>query len=76
MARGAREQLEPADQTIADKALKALDTAAAQSFDVGASVAAIQQEVEAAGKGGAAPSPQVLGPRSTGSRNCAPTTPR
>jgi hypothetical protein len=60
VARGAREQLEPVDQAIADKALKALDVAAARSFDVNASVAAIQQEVEAAGKGAAAPSPQVL----------------
>jgi hypothetical protein len=60
VARDARQLLEPADQAIADQALKALDAAAARSFDVAASVAAIQQEVAAAGKGGAAPSPQVL----------------
>jgi len=59
VSRDARQLLEPADQAIADKALKALDTAAARSFDVAASVAAIQQEVAAAGKGGAVPSPQV-----------------
>jgi hypothetical protein len=60
VARGAREMLEPDDQAIAGKALKALDTAASRSFDVGASVAAIRQEVAAAGKGAAAPSPEVL----------------
>lgn len=60
VSREARQLLEPADQAIADNALKALDTAAARSFDVAASVAAIQQEVAAAGKGAAAPSPQVL----------------
>ncbi|SFP50132.1 hypothetical protein SAMN03159339_2753 [Variovorax sp. 770b2] len=60
VSRDARQLLAPPDQAIADKALAALDTAASRSFDVKASVAAIQQEVAAAGKGGAAPSPQVL----------------
>ena len=60
VSRDARQLLDPPDQAIADKALAALDTAAARSFDVKASVAAIQQEVAAAGKGGAAPGPQVL----------------
>lgn len=59
VSRDARQLLEPSDQAIADKALQALDAAAARSFDVAASVAAIQQEVAAAGKGGAAPSPQA-----------------
>ncbi|AGU50442.1 hypothetical protein VAPA_1c33560 [Variovorax paradoxus B4] len=59
VSRDARQLLEPADQAIADKALQALDAAAARSFDVAASVAAIQQEVAAAGKGGAAPGAQV-----------------
>ncbi|WP_429609763.1 hypothetical protein [Variovorax sp. W2I14] len=60
VSRDARQLLDPPDQAIADKALAALDTAASRSFDVKASVAAIQQEVATAGKGGAAPSPQVL----------------
>ncbi|AVQ80965.1 MULTISPECIES: hypothetical protein [unclassified Variovorax] len=60
VARGARELLEPDDQAIADKALKALDAAASRAFSAKASVAAIQQEVASAGNGGAAPSPQVL----------------
>lgn len=60
VVRGAREQLDPDDQAIADKALKALDVAATRAFDVKASVGAIRQEVTTAGKGGAAPSPQVL----------------
>jgi hypothetical protein len=60
VSRDARQLLDPPDQAIADKALAALDTAASRSFDVKASVAAIQQEVAAAGKGGTAPSPQVL----------------
>ncbi|MBW8720237.1 MAG: hypothetical protein JF629_31530, partial [Variovorax paradoxus] len=55
VSRDARQLLEPPDQAIAGKALQALDAAAARSFDVAASVAAIQQEVAAAGKGGAAP---------------------
>ncbi|KIQ32072.1 hypothetical protein RT97_13545 [Variovorax paradoxus] len=59
VSRDARQLLDPPDQAIADKALAALDTAASRSFDVKASVAAIQQEVAAAGKGAAAPSPQV-----------------
>jgi len=59
VSRDARQLLDPPDQAIADKVLAALDTAAARSFDVKASVAAIQQEVAAAGKGGAAPSAQV-----------------
>jgi len=59
VSRDARLLLDPPDQAIANKALQALDAAAARSFDVPASVAAIQQEVAAAGKGGAAPSPQV-----------------
>jgi len=60
VVRGAREQLDPDDQAIADKALKALDVAATRAFDVKASVSAIRQEVATAGKGGTAPSPQVL----------------
>jgi hypothetical protein len=60
VSRDARQLLEPADQALADSALKALDAAATRSFDVAASVAAIQQEAAAAGKGGMAPSPQVL----------------
>ncbi|MDP9894398.1 hypothetical protein J2W32_003274 [Variovorax boronicumulans] len=60
VSRDARQLLDPPDQAIADKALAALDTAASRSFDVKASLAAIQQEVATAGKGGAAPSPQVL----------------
>ncbi|NVM90921.1 hypothetical protein FHT32_004578 [Variovorax sp. SG517] len=60
VSRGARELLDPDDQAIADKALKALDTAAARAFNTNASVAAIQQEVASAGNGGAAPSPQLL----------------
>ena len=59
VSRDARQLLEPPDQAIADKALQALDAAAVRSFDVAASVAAIQQEVAAAGKGGAAPGLQV-----------------
>ncbi|BEP36180.1 hypothetical protein GmRootV59_31530 [Variovorax sp. V59] len=59
VSRDAHQLLEPADQAIAGKALQALDAAAARSFDVAASVAAIQQEVAAAGKGGAAPNAQV-----------------
>jgi len=59
VARGARELLDPDDQAIADKALKALD-AASRAFSAKASVAAIQQEVASAGTGGAAPSPLVL----------------
>ncbi|WP_432725968.1 hypothetical protein [Variovorax sp. W6] len=60
VSRGARELLDPDDQAIADKALKALDTAASRAFNTAASVAAIQQEVASAGNGGAAPSPQLL----------------
>jgi len=60
VSRGARELLDPDDQAIADKALKALDTAAARAFNTNASVAAIQQEVASAGNGGAAPGPQLL----------------
>ncbi len=60
VSRGARELLDPDDQAIADKALKALDTAAARAFNTNASVAAIQQEVASAGTGGAAPGPQLL----------------
>lgn len=60
VSRDARQLLDPPDQAIADKALAALDTAASRSFDAKASVAAIQQEVATAGKGGAAPNPQVL----------------
>ncbi|SEK15957.1 MULTISPECIES: hypothetical protein [unclassified Variovorax] len=59
VARGAKELLEPDDQAIAGKALKALDTAAGRAFNVKASVAAIQQEVASAGNGGAAPSPEL-----------------
>lgn len=60
VARGAKELLDPDDAAIADKALKALDTAAGRAFNTKASVAAIQQEVASAGTGGAAPSPEVL----------------
>ncbi|WP_418128601.1 hypothetical protein [Variovorax sp. 278MFTsu5.1] len=60
VSRGARELLDPDDQAIADKALKALDTAATRAFDTKASVSAIQQEVASAGNGGAAPNPQLL----------------
>lgn len=60
VARGAKELLEPEDAAIADKALRALDTAAGRAFNARASVAAIQQEVASAGTGGAAPSPEVL----------------
>ena len=60
VSRGARELLEPDDQAIADKALKALDTAATRAFNTAASVASIQQEVASAGNGAAAPSPQLL----------------
>jgi len=60
VARGARELLDPDDQAIADKALKALNTAAGRAFNTKASVAAIQQEVASAGNGGAAPSPELL----------------
>ncbi len=59
VARGAKELLGPDDQAIADKALKALDTAATRAFNTAASVSAIQQEVASAGNGGAALSPQV-----------------
>ncbi|MEZ2298329.1 hypothetical protein [Variovorax sp. RCC_210] len=60
VARGAKELLDPDDAAIADKALKALDTAAGRAFNTKASVAAIQQEVASAGTGGAAPSAEVL----------------
>ncbi|WP_422087246.1 hypothetical protein [Variovorax sp.] len=60
VARGARELLDPDDQAIADKALKALDAASSRAFSAKASLAVIQQEVASAGNGGAAPSPQVL----------------
>lgn len=60
VARGAKELLDPEDAAIADKALKALDTAAGRAFNTKASVAAIQQEVASAGTGGAAPSAEVL----------------
>ena len=60
VSRGARELLDPDDQAIADKALKALDTAAARAFNTNASVGAIQQEGGSAGNGGAAPGPQLL----------------
>lgn len=60
VSRGARELLDPDDQASADKALKALDTAAARAFNTNASVAAIQQEVASAGNGGTAPGPQLL----------------
>lgn len=59
VARGAKELLDPDDAAIAGKALKALDAAASRAFNAKASVAAIRQEVDAAGKGGAAPSPEV-----------------
>jgi hypothetical protein len=60
VARGAKELLDPDDAAIADKALKALDTAAGRAFNTKASVAAIQQEVASAGTGGAPPSPELL----------------
>lgn len=60
VSRGARELLDPDDQAIADKALKALDTAATRAFNTNASVAAMQQEVASAGNGGAAPGPQLI----------------
>ncbi|GER11529.1 hypothetical protein [Variovorax boronicumulans] len=60
VSRGARELLEPPDLAIADKALQSLDVAAGRAFDVNASVAAIRQDVAAAGQGAAAPGPQVL----------------
>ncbi|GER16996.1 hypothetical protein [Variovorax boronicumulans] len=60
VSRGARELLEPPDLAIADKALQSLDVAAGRAFDVNASVAAIRQDVAAAGQGAAAPAPQVL----------------
>ena len=59
VARDARQLLEAPDLAIADKALEALDGAAARAFDPAASVDAIRQEVAAAGRGGAAPGPQV-----------------
>ncbi|MNU39333.1 hypothetical protein D3C71_280280 [compost metagenome] len=60
VSRGARELLEPPDLAMADKALQSLDVAAGRAFDVNASVAAIRQDVAAAGQGAAAPAPQVL----------------
>ncbi|MDH6593978.1 hypothetical protein M2165_003867 [Variovorax sp. TBS-050B] len=60
VSREARQLLEPPDQAIADKALAALDAAASRAFDVKDSVAAIRQEVAAAGKGAAAPGAPVL----------------
>lgn len=60
VSRGARELLEPPDLAIADKALQSLDVAAGRAFDVNASVAAIRQDVAAAGQGGAAPASPVL----------------
>lgn len=60
VSRGARELLEPPDLAIADKALQSLDVAAGRAFDANASVAAIRQDVAAAGQGAAAPGPQVL----------------
>ncbi|MDT4821964.1 hypothetical protein FQZ97_551550 [compost metagenome] len=60
VSRGTRELLEPPDLAIADKALQSLDAAAGRAFDVNASVAAIRQDVAAAGQGAAAPAPQVL----------------
>jgi hypothetical protein len=60
VARGAKELLDPDDAAIADKALKALDTAAGRAFNTKASVAAIQQEVASAGTGGAPPSAELL----------------
>lgn len=59
VARDARQLLEAPDLAIADKALEALDGAAARAFEPAASVDAIRQEVAAAGRGGAAPGPQV-----------------
>ncbi|BEP55678.1 hypothetical protein GmRootV118_29220 [Variovorax sp. V118] len=60
VSRGARELLEPPDLAIADKALQSLDVAAGRAFDVNASVAAIRQDVAAAGQGAAPPTPPVL----------------
>ncbi|WP_062481850.1 hypothetical protein [Variovorax boronicumulans] len=60
VSRGARELLEPPDLAMADKALQSLDVAAGRAFDVNASVAAIRQDVAAAGQGAAAPTPPVL----------------
>ncbi|WP_260684952.1 hypothetical protein [Variovorax sp. KBS0712] len=60
VSRGARELLEPPDLAIADKALQSLDVAAGRAFDVNASVAAIRQDVAAAGQGAAAPGAPVL----------------
>ncbi|WP_395351700.1 hypothetical protein [Variovorax sp. UC122_21] len=60
VARGARQQLEPADEAIAGGALKALDAASAHAFDANAAVAAVRTAVAAAGQGGAAPSPAAL----------------
>ena len=60
VSRGARELLEPPDLAMAEKALQSLDVAAGRAFDVNASVAAIRQDVAAAGQGAAAPGPQVL----------------
>lgn len=60
VARGARQQLEPADEAIAGAALKALDAASAHAFDANAAVAAVRTAVAAAGQGGAAPSPAAL----------------
>ena len=60
VSRGARELLEPPDLAIADKALQSLDVAAGRAFDVNASVAAIRQDVAAAGQGAAVPAPPVL----------------
>ncbi len=59
VARDARQLLEAPDLAIADKALEALDGAAARAFEPAASVDAIRREVAAAGRGGAAPGPQV-----------------
>ncbi len=61
VARGAKQQLDPADEAIAGGALKALDAASAHAFDAHAALAAVQAAVAAAGQGGAAPSPAVLG---------------
>jgi len=60
VSRSARELLEPPDLAIADKALQSLDMAAGRAFDVNASVAAIRQDVAAAGQGAAVPAPPVL----------------
>jgi hypothetical protein len=50
VSRDARQLLDPPDQAIADKALKALDTAASKSFNARPRWPAIQQEVAAAGR--------------------------